>query len=102
MPPEEQQSQETIDDRSIPSVTQVEEVGGTVSQGRAKKESARQTIAIIYVCGFLMICGVSLLTFFRGKYTVDDTKDLLVTVSGILSGPLGFIIGYYFKAGEDK
>ena len=28
-------------------------------------------------------------------------KFVLVTVSGILSGPLGFIVGYYFKATKE-
>lgn len=99
--PEDDSIAQTIEERSTPSIGKVEEVGGT-EQGQRKKESARQTIAIIYVVGFLSICLISLLTFFRGNFTVNDTKDLLVTVSGILSGPLGFIIGYYFKAGEDR
>ena len=28
---------------------------------------------------------------------VADVKDMLVAISGVLSGPLGFIIGYYFR-----
>lgn len=34
-------------------------------------------------------------------FSVDEYKDMLVTVSGILSGPLGFIVGYYFKASKE-
>jgi hypothetical protein len=30
-------------------------------------------------------------------YSVTDIKDILLAESGILSGPLGFIIGFYFK-----
>ena len=32
---------------------------------------------------------------------VADVKDMLVAISGVLSGPLGFIIGYYFKASKE-
>ncbi|MFR0895105.1 MAG: hypothetical protein ACLSGF_09830 [Alistipes onderdonkii] len=45
----------------------------------------------------LFVFGIGLLF----NYTPDDYKDLLVAVSGILSGPLGFIVGYYFKASKE-
>lgn len=97
----EEESEEVIQQESIPSIASTEAVDGSAQGG--KKETARQRIAMIYVVGFLLISTISLLTvFFKPEYNVNDTKDLLVTVSGILSGPLGFIIGYYFKAGEDK
>ena len=69
------------------------------SQGR--RESTRSLIALIYVACFfgaiLFVFGIGLLF----NYTPDDYKDLLVAVSGILSGPLGFIVGYYFKASKE-
>lgn len=56
---------------------------------------------MIYVCAFF---GVILIVFGVGVYKcfkVDEFKDMLVTVSGVLSGPLGFIVGYYFKASKE-
>ena len=65
------------------------------------KENTRSWIAMIYVCAFF---GVILIVFAVGVYKcfmVDEFKDMLVTVSGVLSGPLGFIVGYYFKASKE-
>lgn len=65
------------------------------------KENTRSRIAMIYVCAFfgviVVVFGISLFSCFK----VDEYKDMLVTVSGILSGPLGFIVGYYFKASKE-
>ena len=65
------------------------------------KETTRSVIAKIYVYAFF---GVILVVFIIGIYhsfKVEDYKDMLVTVSGVLSGPLGFIVGYYFKASKE-
>ena len=65
------------------------------------KENTRSRIAMIYVCAFfgviVAVFGICLFSCFK----VDEYKDMLVTVSGILSGPLGFIVGYYFKASKE-
>lgn len=58
-------------------------------------------LAMIYVCAFFIVI---LIVFIIGAYKcfkVDEFKDMLVTVSGVLSGPLGFIVGYYFKASKE-
>lgn len=65
------------------------------------KENTRSRIAMIYVCAFFIVI---LIVFIIGAYKcfkVDEFKDMLVTVSGVLSGPLGFIVGYYFKASKE-
>lgn len=65
------------------------------------KENTRSRIAMIYVYAFfgviVVVFGIGLFSCFK----VDEYKDMLVTVSGILSGPLGFIVGYYFKASKE-
>ena len=66
-----------------------------------RKESTRTYIAQLYVWAFFIVIGI---VFFIGLikcFTVDEYKDMLVTVSGVLSGPLGFIVGYYFKASKE-
>lgn len=66
-----------------------------------KKESTRTFIAQLYVWAFF---GTILLVFITGWcrcFKVEDYKDMLIAVSGTLSGPLGFIVGYYFKASKE-
>lgn len=45
----------------------------------------------------MTVLGIGVVT----KIELDGYKDLLLAVSGILSGPLGFIIGYYFKSNKE-
>lgn len=63
-----------------------------------KREKDRGVLAMVFVILFFCVIFV---TFFIGYFSEDfetnDYKDLLTTVSSILSGPLGFIIGFYFK-----
>lgn len=72
-----------------------------------RRESTRSYIAQLYVWAFFVIIGVIILMwggislFTINSLEVEDLKDMLVTVSGILSGPLGFIVGYYFKASKE-
>lgn len=62
------------------------------------REHTRSKIALYYVLGYLSIIVVVLgISAYKG-FSIDDYKDMLLAVSGVLSGPLGFIIGYYFKA----
>lgn len=72
-------------------------------QGNEQKESTRSQIAQIYVKAFfaviLIVIFVCCLPIAQGH--LKDFQDMLIAVSGILSGPLGFIIGYYFKSGEN-
>lgn len=83
----------------------VEEVksqpSGLNESQESKRENTRSRIATVYVVGFLLIVGFTLsIGLFR--LTVSENRDMLITISGILSGPLGFIIGYYFKASQEK
>lgn len=63
-----------------------------------KREDTRSKIALYYVMGFLFVICICFIVAGIENFNVNDTRDLLVSVSGILSGPLGFIIGYYFKS----
>jgi len=67
-----------------------------------KREDTRSKIALYYVLGFLALIFGALVLFFVKNLAVNDLRDLLLALSGILSGPLGFIIGYYFKSHSDK
>ncbi len=70
------------------------------------REDTRSKIALTYVWGFLIIITIGLiggggLIIFK-IIEIEDMKDILITLSGVLSGQFGFIIGYYFKAGKEK
>lgn len=82
----------------IPSIND-----GTTDDSPAKKrETTRSKIALFYVWAFFITIGVSFLIGVLRCFAVKDYIDFLIAISGILSGPLGFIIGYYFKAGEKE
>lgn len=66
-----------------------------------KKETTRSKIALLYVWAFFVVIGISFVIGCILKYSVTDFKDILIAVSGVLSGPLGFIVGYYFKASKE-
>ncbi len=72
-----------------------------------KRERNRGTLAMVFVILFFCVIFLSfLIGYFTEDFGIQEYKDLLTTVSSILSGPLGFIIGFYFKekytAVEDK
>lgn len=65
------------------------------------KESTRTYIAQLYVWSFFVVIGAVFVIGIIKCFSVNEYKDMLVTVSGVLSGPLGFIVGYYFKASKE-
>lgn len=67
-----------------------------------KREGTRSYIAMIYVVGYLLVVILVLAIGVYTKFELSGYKDLLLAVSGILSGPLGFIIGYYFKSNKEE
>ena len=74
----------------------------TEDSSDAKRENTRSKIATIYIYAFF---STILLMFVIGLikcFSVKDYIDFLIAVSGVLSGPLGFIIGYYFKSNDNK
>ncbi len=67
-----------------------------------RRETTRSKIANFYVIAFFSTIGITFLLGACNQFEVKDYRDMLITVSGILSGPLGFIIGYYFKSANSK
>jgi len=60
-------------------------------------ENTRKVIAISFVTGYLIIIGVLILLTTFSNLKSDTAKDYLLAIGS----PLGFIIGFYFKA-QDK
>lgn len=65
------------------------------------KENTRSTIAQLYIWAFFFVILLVFITGWWFDFKVENYKDLLIAVSGVLSGPLGFIVGYYFKASKE-
>lgn len=80
----------------------VGEIGGFAESRANKREGTRSWIALIYVIGYLFIVISVLIIGVITHFELSGYKDLLLAVSGILSGPLGFIIGYYFKSNKGE
>lgn len=76
------------------------QVSGSEESRANKREDTRSLIALVYVIGYLAIVAAVLAIGVFTHFELSGYKDLLLAVSGILSGPLGFIIGYYFKSNK--
>ena len=74
----------------------------TADSTEGKRETTRSKIATIYVYAFFATIAFTFIIGLIKCFDVKDYIDFLIAVSGILSGPLGFIIGYYFKASDNK
>lgn len=67
-----------------------------------KREQNRGTLAMVFVILFFCVIFVTfIIGYTTDNFDIQNYKDLLTTVSSILSGPLGFIIGFYFKEKYD-
>lgn len=69
------------------------------------KDETRASIALYFVKGFFLMIGITLVGIplynLAAKPAGVDAvplKDILPAISGLISGPLGFVIGHYFKS----
>jgi hypothetical protein len=69
------------------------------------KDETRATIALYFVKGFFVMIGICLvgiplynLGANRAGIELLPLKDILPAISGLISGPLGFVVGHYFKS----
>tara|TARA_R110000764_G_scaffold226936_2_gene316847 strand:+ start:248 stop:559 length:312 start_codon:yes stop_codon:yes gene_type:complete len=68
-----------------------------------KREKNRGVLAMVFVILFFCVIFVTfIIGYSTDGFETNDYKDLLTTVSSILSGPLGFIIGFYFKERQES
>ncbi|HLD04024.1 MAG TPA: hypothetical protein VJC17_04590, partial [Candidatus Dojkabacteria bacterium] len=69
-----------------------------------KREDVRGALSLVFLIGFfaVLIIGIlSALTISQGD-PANNIKEIILTISGILAGPLGFVIGFYFRSREEK
>lgn len=95
----------------IPSETtnNSEQISGSLDDSKLssgnlgqQRENTRSVIARRYVYSFLFIIAWIVAAGILLQYSVEDTGKFLVSISSVMSGPLGFIIGFYFKTGDEK
>ena len=92
---------EQVNNSMNPSIAEAEKSEINPKGSSDPKENTRSTIAKIYVYAFFGVISIVLIAGFLKGFKVNEFKDMLVTISGVLSGPLGFIVGYYFKASKE-
>lgn len=71
-----------------------------------KKEDTRSRLAIIYLLAtfFIFVLGMALAVIdgiIRDVSIVENLKEVLSIISGIFLGTLGFVLGYYFRKGDE-
>jgi hypothetical protein len=86
----------------LPNNSNVVDISKVDDSPEQKRETTRSEIAKFYVYAFFGTIAVTFVVGIFKCFEVKDYRDMLITVSGILSGPLGFIIGYYFKSATSK
>ncbi len=67
-----------------------------------KRETARRNIAYGAIFAFLGFNLIPLGGWLLGKIPLDDAVKMITTISGVLAGIVGAIIGFYFRAEEGK
>lgn len=65
------------------------------------RERAAKTIAECLVVGFLILLGLPMVYLFYKGGPVSEVTDMIKTISAVLSGTIGAILGYYFKGARD-
>lgn len=73
---------------------------------QSKREDTRNRLAIVYVIAtfimFVLGFVVSILdAAWRQVSIIDNLSVVMPLLSGLFLGSLGFVIGYYFRKGED-
>lgn len=70
----------------------------TLEGAEGKRESTRRGLSLLFIIGYFSFLFAVLLISYQKNFDVTGYKDMMLAVSGVLSSPLSFIIGYYFKS----
>jgi hypothetical protein len=53
------------------------------------------SLYVVFILACIVVWSVSLVVPLRG--TIAEIKDMIITLSGVFSGPLGVLLGYLFR-----
>jgi hypothetical protein len=75
-------------------------------------DKTKSQIALKFVNWFFRLVILSLVIAFAYNLVIlfllkddsklVDVKEMILTIAGVIGGPLGFILGYYFKTQEER
>lgn len=95
----------TIEDLGIEEVEEIPEPEPTtdLTTVAIKREDTRGILALVFLIGFfvILVLGMIVGAINEGD-KVESVTAILLAISGILSGPLGFVVGYYFRSQDSK
>ncbi len=71
-----------------------------------KRENTRGVLAVLYTMLTFLIFGIGMLVatldgLNRDVSIIDNMQEILPLLSGIFLGSLGFVLGYYFRKGDE-
>ncbi|HEC64664.1 MAG TPA: hypothetical protein ENI23_05190 [bacterium] len=69
---------------------------------KQKREDIRGRLAFLFLIGyFIILIGSIVFSAFAEDVKIERMLESIITISGVLSGSLGFVIGYYFRRQEE-
>lgn len=78
-------------------------VGGLAVEAIPAPEKTRSLLARIFITSFLLIIGVfPTILLAIGTIDVEGFKNIVLTLAGVLGGPLGIMITSYFKESRES
>lgn len=95
----------TLEDLGVEQVEEIQspQPARDLNIVQVTREDARGRVATIFVVGFffVLLAGI-IVAALDGTDRVGSVTSIMLAISGILSGPLGFVIGYYFRSQENQ
>jgi hypothetical protein len=61
-----------------------------------------KAFVIMYFLFFLSTVLIWIYSTFNPSVTINNMKEMIMTISALFSGPIGLVIGYYFGGDRDK
>ena len=104
-PPKKEEKEEEIPIEEIPVevISSAEEIEALRPEKEKLRERAAVCIALVLVVGFLALLFFPFIYLFTTSgATVADAIDLIKTVSAVLSGTIGAVLGYYFRIVQEE
>lgn len=96
-------SPEELEGTTIEELPEVEPEEQFEIKLKRRREDMRERLAVVFVIGLFMILIIGMIMGYLGdEKKVKNITELVLAISGILTGPLGFIIGYYFRKTEEQ
>jgi hypothetical protein len=71
--------------------------GLLVKEKTPPKEKYAGILALIMVVGYLILPTIPMVLLWASSATSPDAIDLVKTVAAVLGGPVGAVLGYYYR-----